>query len=1263
MYEEFNIGGQSFTGSTIGDCLTTSVCDDTFDNLTVSGSYAFNCINDNNICNLYLQNIPTKITTNNNRIFKLEFEQISGTTINYKDSNARYSFAEYYLVPPGTDIPNEYNLNPTNIETDNNFFVNTSNKRNDYLNFFQANGIIDITAGIIDTPITAGSYNKFFDIPFVHIHFDQNKNVDYSKSFIWDILKLNNNPILNTEISESFDVSTHSINPRIYNSISGLDLTTNVENLYWVKIPINTNIINSYYFNDIISYNNLVSCELRIDDTDGVENLNNITKSHNMFTEDCKPNIFKIGNNIIVRTPLNIDSKPLKYMGNTRRMQTDNAPGCTSTDNENLDYNDGTGGSCSPTTHICSHGTNAADTDHWKQGQMVTCARGMRTDNTTQVGNPGDAGYVAATGTPDQATSLCKKYAKYRMNDKEYSPCFFDHAKDHSIHGISAKADLTGMCYSNANEECILFDENRKTLDNFVACCDSAINEEDSQGNDISFPGSDTDWIMNKPTCKQPFGTYYNPFMNDSHADQLNFSPSGRSGLVNIIGGGLNTPSDPRKNSAMWMYKSAQADEFIDANWSGETSGFYPVSQDQKEYGMFGDLYVPANQDRPTLKDLDSIKNLVMVDGKDGRYGTRYVTEQDIEHTYLQVLTNCGEKIPDVDLVFGRDWWNEWGRTLAIGPIVMGLVAVWRTGLVLLDFIGVFGADDRAIARRDFQVQYGRNGDRGLLQAIKKIWLGTMGQFISSQRIIDRETNADNAEADQAADDRAVNVGVRTGAAINAAISTDGTRLITLTQQNDEYRRQISELTTQLGESALRLSVSSDDSSDEDSPPFTPPRDLVVGGPRPIQPSPGWLTRRFQEISEVFQNNGRPLCIAPDAGGNRPPGQNHWYDDNPNGLGQVRRLRDCPIESSSRPQEGLSDPKNIIRINGPSGLLLDFSMNDIGGFMDPYLIESFGDTYSMEDPTYLEKINIMMNNNPNNNFSPLILIGSITSTDPSNIDSIFFYIIKKLWFKGWVNQDYTSWYNKYALLISYLKQFISNIFLHSNTPEFTKIREMFNRQSQAIALVEHTGNISLDIMFSLYLVTFINKYNIRNNIRTTNNECSVLPFSQIDISDFNIGMQGTYSDNPLYNLYMYIFIYSCYKDCSVISTDPYAINIEYAGRPQSSNIFNSGVGHPAPANYASIISFSYSLNHLLEWLFIPIFNNSSKYKKISVYNFNTQKISNEHNSSSFNNFVAYNYNIFTSTLDIGVLPDILYLSELLISTNMTYEILAEKYYI
>ena len=106
---------------------------------------------------------------------------------------------------------------------------------------------------------------------------------------------------------------------------------------------------------------------------------------------------------------------------------------------------------------------------------------------------------------------------------------------------------------------------------------------------------------------------------------------------------------------------------------------------------------------------------------------------------------------------------------------------------------------------------------------------------------------------------------------------------------------------------------------------------------------------------------------------------------------------------------------------------MNFSIDDIGGVMPLDFIKSFGETYSMEDPTYLEEINNMMNNNPNNDFSPLNLIGSITSTDPSNynIDSIFFYIIKKLWFKGSANQDYTSWYNKYVLLISYLKLFIS----------------------------------------------------------------------------------------------------------------------------------------------------------------------------------------------------------------------------------------------
>ena len=55
-------------------------------------------------------------------------------------------------------------------------------KRTNYLDLFDPDGSIDITTHI-DLGINGGS-NKYFDIPFVHIHFNESKDIVIDKSFM-----------------------------------------------------------------------------------------------------------------------------------------------------------------------------------------------------------------------------------------------------------------------------------------------------------------------------------------------------------------------------------------------------------------------------------------------------------------------------------------------------------------------------------------------------------------------------------------------------------------------------------------------------------------------------------------------------------------------------------------------------------------------------------------------------------------------------------------------------------------------------------------------------------------------------------------------------------------------------------------------------------------------------------------------------------------------------------------------------------------------
>jgi hypothetical protein len=96
---------------------------------------------------------------------------------------------------------------------------------------------------------------------------------------------------------------------------------------------------------------------------------------------------------------------------------------------------------------------------------------------------------------------------------------------------------------------------------------------------------------------------------------------------------------------------------------------------------------------------------------------------------------------------------------------------------------------------------------------------------------------------------------------------------------------------------------------------------------------------------------------------------------------------------------------------------------------------------------------------------------------------------------------------------------------------------------------------------------------------------------------------------------------------------------------------------------ASLMQTTYNTKGPIYFLFKPIFDENNRKKKKSLYNYNISSKLSVINDKIWNDFITNIYIYNSITYELGKIPDLVYLSELINMTNMTYEILDEKYYI
>ena len=96
-------------------------------------------------------------------------------------------------------------------------------------------------------------------------------------------------------------------------------------------------------------------------------------------------------------------------------------------------------------------------------------------------------------------------------------------------------------------------------------------------------------------------------------------------------------------------------------------------------------------------------------------------------------------------------------------------------------------------------------------------------------------------------------------------------------------------------------------------------------------------------------------------------------------------------------------------------------------------------------------------------------------------------------------------------------------------------------------------------------------------------------------------------------------------------------------------------------NFQIHLNVYYTPARFISIFYNPINQSIDRMKKISLYNLNINKKLPDNNI--INNINSNNYIIYKKNNDFNIIPDIIYLSELIQNTNMIYEILTEKYMI